>query len=395
MEGRPSSALLSSYDSSKPLKIVQWNIERNYKATEIINELKALNADVLVFQEIDINCERSGNLNHMDELATALQMKGGFVCEFEEIKSPLRSERDQGGGYHGNAIFSKYELFFGLVKHDYPAFDWDNNGEKLKEPRRGQRYTLTATMPTTTGSPPLLIYSVHLEVFTGISGRLKEFSSVLLHAHTKVKSNPHQIIFGDLNTMGHSIARLSPKFARDQYRFMSLGQSEAEWWDKKVIAPSSTTDPLATSGLATFLGEEYSGFPPEVRSRLALQRSDLFFYDPFDPKTTVTLHERNAHFGLFKGKLDWTLIRCCKTLKTSIGNLDFTASDHRWLCLEIEYDAASDTKPDRAKQLWLDRNRTLRSNWAMQRPSGWAWKSTAVAIIAASAYYGYYMSRRR
>lgn len=46
-------------DSTRPIKLLQWNIERGYKLDAVIEELKALDADVLALQEIDIHCERS------------------------------------------------------------------------------------------------------------------------------------------------------------------------------------------------------------------------------------------------------------------------------------------------------------------------------------------------
>lgn len=46
-------------DGEKPLKLVQWNIERGYKLESVIEELKVIDADILALQEIDIHCERS------------------------------------------------------------------------------------------------------------------------------------------------------------------------------------------------------------------------------------------------------------------------------------------------------------------------------------------------
>ncbi len=33
-----------------------------------------------------------------------------FLCEFEELRSPLRDASSQGGGVHGNAILSRYDV---------------------------------------------------------------------------------------------------------------------------------------------------------------------------------------------------------------------------------------------------------------------------------------------
>ena len=41
-----------------------------------------------------------------------------FICEFEELHSPLRDATTQGGGVHGNAILSKYDMTdFSVVEH--------------------------------------------------------------------------------------------------------------------------------------------------------------------------------------------------------------------------------------------------------------------------------------
>lgn len=61
----------------------------------IIDTLKELDADVYILQEIDIGCRRSGSRDHMKELCKALKVKGGFVCEFLEIDSPIRQPRDE------------------------------------------------------------------------------------------------------------------------------------------------------------------------------------------------------------------------------------------------------------------------------------------------------------
>jgi len=36
----------------QPLKLVQWNIERGYKLKEVIEELRAIDGDVLSLQEV-------------------------------------------------------------------------------------------------------------------------------------------------------------------------------------------------------------------------------------------------------------------------------------------------------------------------------------------------------
>ena len=41
--------------------LLQWNIERGYKLSAVVAALKAIDADVVALQEVDIGCDRSGN----------------------------------------------------------------------------------------------------------------------------------------------------------------------------------------------------------------------------------------------------------------------------------------------------------------------------------------------
>lgn len=50
----------------------------------------------------------------------------------------------------------------------------------------------------------------------------------------------HQAILGDLNTMAHGVARLSPNYCCDAMRFWTLGRPEAHFWHHNVLA---ITDP--------------------------------------------------------------------------------------------------------------------------------------------------------
>lgn len=77
------------------LKCVQWNVERGYKIIEIIQILKRHQADIICLQELDIDCERTDNLNVPLLIAQALKMKCIFVTEFVEFKSKLRTARTQ------------------------------------------------------------------------------------------------------------------------------------------------------------------------------------------------------------------------------------------------------------------------------------------------------------
>ena len=46
----------------------------------------------------------------------------------------------------------------------------------------------------------------------------------------------HQAILGDLNTMAHGVARLSPHYCCDRMRLWSLPWPEALFWHWNVLA---------------------------------------------------------------------------------------------------------------------------------------------------------------
>jgi len=56
------------------LKIISYNLERGYRLAEIIASLKEIDADVLLLQEIDVACMRSGVLDCVEEISKALGM---------------------------------------------------------------------------------------------------------------------------------------------------------------------------------------------------------------------------------------------------------------------------------------------------------------------------------
>jgi hypothetical protein len=39
---------------------------------------------------------------------------------------------------HGNAIFSKLDIDFRVVNHKHHPFDWEKDGDRLREPRVGR-----------------------------------------------------------------------------------------------------------------------------------------------------------------------------------------------------------------------------------------------------------------
>lgn len=351
------------------LRIVQWNIERGAKLTGIIQTLQACNADILVLQELDIGCRRSNYANVAREIAAALQAELYFVCEFEELDDVMRPVKHAVGPaseprgseeqahhpkadatalparhFHGNAILSRRATLADPTVIPHTAgIDWETCGPHHKEPRHGFRSVLRVTIPpqqrTSSELPPLYVYCCHFEVFCGALTRVRQLGDciadvqkILMRASeeaeekTSSKVMPAFVIAGDLNTMAHNIVRLSPKYATDRMRVLSLGETEACWLQRKIL--SRGMGPV-TQGCCPFSFR----FPAYIFSTLyaavfnsslwwsamgglsaeALARVDnrlCCLYDPMDKYTSITLDEPTYH-GFVRGKLDWVLLSNC------------------------------------------------------------------------------------
>jgi len=318
------------------VKVVQWNIERGYKLPQIIEELKQIDADVLALQEIDIHCERSQWEDTGVAIAKALGLQYAFLCEFEELWSPVRDPDAQGGGVHGNALLSKYDLTdLRVVEHEHHPIDWEAPEHPLckKEPRHGKRLTLAGTALTPQG--PLLVYSVHLEVFCGMLARMRQYSDVLLDVRkVDAAGGPkHQVICGDLNTQANSLARLSANYCTDRMRWRTLGWFEAEVWDRHVFG--CMEDPAQPEKHSKWL--EGAGLDVATCKTLV----NPGFKDPWDPRRDITIDlikYRWLGFRLMTGKLDWVLTRNMRVTSKAMGNDEYDKSDHKWLLVEVEFD---------------------------------------------------------
>ncbi len=85
-----------SSSGSRGVKIVSWNICRGYNRAGLLAELQGIDADILLLQEVDVMCERTGNIDVGAYLAQELHLNYYFVCEFEELRSELRTAELQG-----------------------------------------------------------------------------------------------------------------------------------------------------------------------------------------------------------------------------------------------------------------------------------------------------------
>lgn len=412
-----SSPAAAAAAPRRSLRLLQFNVERGYELGRVIEALRRADADVIALQEVDVGCDRSDGADVGRAIAEALGLCGFFLCEFLERRSPLRDARSQGGGAHGNAILSKYDLRGARrVDHARHPVDWDlppqaqTHALARREPRRGRRAALAVRVcPPWLGGEKgeelagVLVYSAHLEVFCGAADRVAQYADLVADSRRErqrelleargasgraggddaARPPPpppwRHAILGDLNTMAHGVARLSPHYAQGPLRWGSLGLTEAEWWERHVLwrrpppqgegaadDDSADDDDPAVASRRRWL--ERWGVPSEAARALLPNPG---FACPFPARGTVTLDnpayrvplprallrlgrskgrgggraagddDDDASPGrpwipLMAGKLDWVLLheRGFSVERVLLGNTDFAASDHAWLAVD-------------------------------------------------------------
>jgi endonuclease/exonuclease/phosphatase family metal-dependent hydrolase len=134
------------------LKIVTWNIERGDEYDSVLAMLRSLNADILLLQEVDRHCRRTGYRDVARDLAEALHMNWVAAGEFQEIGEA----RGGGAAITGQAILSKFPIEGASVLRFNAQDRWRWSINPI-QPRRGGRIALKAQ---TAG---LFLYDTHFE----------------------------------------------------------------------------------------------------------------------------------------------------------------------------------------------------------------------------------------
>jgi endonuclease/exonuclease/phosphatase family metal-dependent hydrolase len=152
----------------RPLRIVTWNIERGVRLQKIASTLKALEPDVVLLQEVDRYCRRSGNLDVARELGQLLEMNWVSAGEFQEIGEA----KGKAAALTGQAILSRDAITDAavIVFAEQSSIQWRWNP---LQPRRGGRIALRAR---TAG---VLVYSLHLESVGDDEQRSSQLNDVL------------------------------------------------------------------------------------------------------------------------------------------------------------------------------------------------------------------------
>ena len=88
------------------IKVVDWNIDRGLKLGGVIEFLASAKADIILLQEVDVNCRRTHHVNVAREIAQKLEMNYVFGREFQELTQGSKASP----AYHGQATLSRWPL---------------------------------------------------------------------------------------------------------------------------------------------------------------------------------------------------------------------------------------------------------------------------------------------
>lgn len=175
-------------DEPQGLKVVTWNIQRGAEFDRILTTLQSLSPDIILLQEVDAFCRRSGWRDVAKDLADALEMNWVRAGEFQEIGESRRGVP----ALTGQAVLSKYSIEDSAV---IPFAAQARLRWRLSplQPRRGGRMALRFR---TAG---ILVYNSHIESGGNDKLRRWQVEEILADQTREAHGEAPVVIAGDFN----------------------------------------------------------------------------------------------------------------------------------------------------------------------------------------------------
>ena len=174
------------------LGVLVFNMERGVHLDELGDFLldcpQIQPYDVILANELDDGCVRSGRRDTTAALAARLGMNYVFGLEFIEL---VNGEDPK--GHHGNAIFSRWPIRKAQIVRLPEKYNWYFDRQK----RIGGRLAILAQLDV--GGKHLGVGTIHLENRTDGPGRQAQLQTVLDAAEAMFPDMP-VVLGGDLNT---------------------------------------------------------------------------------------------------------------------------------------------------------------------------------------------------
>lgn len=174
--------------------------------------------DIILANELDDGCTRSGNRDTTRDIAQALNMYSAYALEFIELK-----DTDGLKAYHGNAVFSRYPIKWAKPLHLLEEYNWYHD----RQTRIGARCAVFAELDV--GGKPLGVVSIHLENRTSGEGRARQMDVIYKEAARCFPDMP-VLLGGDLNTNAFD--------GRDKEEIQLLAANDAELNRRMASLPS-------------------------------------------------------------------------------------------------------------------------------------------------------------
>ena len=198
------------------LSILNWNIDRGKHLNTIEQQIRSQNPDLCIFQEVDLDARRSGDIDVAKTLAETFRLNYAFAPEFQELGQGSRSEP----AYHGQALLTKLPIRSSrILRFTHQSAFWKPrpfmiSSLPLFQRRNGGRIALVTELEA--GGKLLVVYNLHLESKGSEHLRLQQLNEVLADAQ-RYSPQTSVVIAGDLNTfLPHS--RLVPCLQAAGYR---------------------------------------------------------------------------------------------------------------------------------------------------------------------------------
>lgn len=167
-----------------------FNMERGIcldETVDFLNDCPDIQPyDLILANELDFGCARSGERDTTAEIARALGMYYVFGLEFIELA-------DAALGFHGNAVFSRWPITWAEVFRLPEQYNWYNDRQK----RIGGRNAIFVKLDV--HGREVGAVSIHLENRTDGAGRRVQMKAVLDEVERVFPGIP-VVLGGDLNT---------------------------------------------------------------------------------------------------------------------------------------------------------------------------------------------------
>lgn len=180
--------------NEKEIKAVVWNLERGSKLPEIIAYLKyhlVLNkANLILTNELDCGMARTNNSDISKIIAEEIKMNYVYGIEYVTVDAGRNGNAQ---GFHGNTIFSKYEILRAKIVRLPLVFDWFYSAQK----RIGTRNAVLAVINL--DGKEVGVVCAHLENRTSPEKRVIQLKYLLDQVNEYFGDLPI-LLGGDLNT---------------------------------------------------------------------------------------------------------------------------------------------------------------------------------------------------